>query len=82
MLVKGATDAYIWNDIDCGICEQIKWEEIWINTVIFVQENTFENIVCKMSAILIRPQCGKTYCVWVCHARSIVPEASIKGRDR
>ena len=29
------------------------------NSYIFIQENPFENIVCKMAAILSRPQCVK-----------------------
>ena len=27
------------------------------NSNIFIEENTFQNVVCKMSAILSRPQC-------------------------
>ena len=31
------------------------------NSYIFIQQNTLENIVCEMSAILSRPQCVKTF---------------------
>ena len=27
------------------------------NSNIFIEENTFENVICKMSAILSQPQC-------------------------
>ena len=35
------------------------------NTTIFTQENTFENIVCKMSAIWFRPQMCQKRVTWV-----------------
>ena len=31
------------------------------NLNIFIEENTFENVVCEMAAILFRPQCVKTW---------------------
>ena len=36
------------------------------NSCIFIQENPFQNVICKMAAILSRPQCDKTpgpFCV-------------------
>ena len=36
-----------------------KFSEIWIkqNTTIFLQEIDFENVICKMAAILSQPKC-------------------------
>ena len=39
--------------------------EIWLKTpIIFLQENLFENIICKMAAILSWPQCFNWPGVW------------------
>ena len=40
--------------------EQIQWN-INQNLYIFIQENTFENVVCEMFAILPRPSCVKEF---------------------
>ena len=49
--------------------EQTSVKNINENTNIFFQENAFENVVCKMFAILFRPHCMK--CVLI--MQSIVP---------
>ena len=36
---------------------------IWIN-YIFIQENAFEKVFCKMAAILSQPQCVKSNYFW------------------
>ena len=36
-----------------------QWNLDW-NSIIFIQENAFENISCKMAAILSRPECVNT----------------------
>ena len=45
-------------------CRRSSWH-LNQNTTIFIQENALENVVCKMSAILSRPQCFNTtqYCI-------------------
>ena len=45
-------------------CQLDFWEQITYNlhqnSIIFIQENVFENVVWKMAAILSRPQCVNT----------------------
>ena len=58
--------------VDCGA---IAWThagqncgEIWIKIAniffLFVQEIAFENVVCKIAAILLRSQCGNDYNIY------------------
>ena len=46
-------------------CKFDPMEQIWKNLNqsfnIFVQENTFENVFCKMGAMLSRPQCVECF---------------------
>ena len=63
MLVKGATSHFLnewW--IIANKTLGNKFQIGNQNTTIFIQENWFENVVCKMAAILFRPQCvGSTH---------------------
>ena len=43
-----------WNIVKSNLRYQLKWSRKW-NPYIFIQENAFEHIVCKMPAILSRP---------------------------
>ena len=38
----------------------INFNEILIKSIHFIQENTFENVVCEMASISSRPQCVKS----------------------
>ena len=42
------------------------------NSCIFIQENTFEKVVCKMTAILFQPQCVNGWCFDWSHGVLIV----------
>ena len=37
----------------------LQWTLAW-NSSVFIQENVFENVVCKMAAILSQPQCDNS----------------------
>ena len=45
-----------WIIINCTLRNKFQWN-FDQNTMIFIQENAFENILYKMAAILSRPQC-------------------------
>ena len=48
------------------------------NWNIFIQENTFENVVCEMASILSPPQCVKTFVTaltCICLLRDMLVEA-------
>ena len=53
------------NDLSPVQCQAIIWTNAGIlligplGTNIFIQENTFESVVCKMPTKLFRPQCVK-----------------------
>ena len=44
-----------WNIIDWSLRNILQWN-LNQNSYIFIQENAFENVVCKMASILSRPQ--------------------------
>ena len=46
--------------MDCILWIKLQWNLHSITNISF-EENAFENIVCKMTAILFRPQCIKLY---------------------
>ena len=46
-----------WNIVNWTLRNKLKWN-INKNSYIFIQENTFENVVRKMAALLSRPQCA------------------------
>ena len=48
------------NIINWTLRNKLQWN-LNQNSYIFIQENAFENVVWKMSAILSRPQCVDTY---------------------
>ena len=45
-----------WNSINWTHGNKFQWI-FNQNTTIFIQQNAFENVVCKVSSILSRPQC-------------------------
>ena len=45
-----------WNTVNWTPSNKLQWN-VNRNSYIFIQENPFENVVCKMAAILSRPQC-------------------------
>ena len=47
-----------WNIVNLNLRNKSQWSLKW-NWYIFIHENTFENVVWKMVAILSRPQCVK-----------------------
>ena len=47
-----------WNIVNLTLRNKLQWNVNW-NSYIFIQENAFENVVCKMAAILSQPQCVK-----------------------
>ena len=46
--------------LDSKVRNKFQWN-LKQNLYIFIQENTFENVVCEMAAILPRLQCVKQY---------------------
>ena len=46
-----------WNMVNRTTGNNIQWNSNG-NQYIFIQENAFENVVCKMAAISSRPQCN------------------------
>ena len=59
-LSPGQRQAIIWTNAGTSLINYLGTnfsENIDRNSYIFIQENTFENVVCEMSAILSRPQC-------------------------
>ena len=49
-----------WNIVNLNLRNKLQWN-FNRNHSIFIQENAFESVVCKMAAILSRPQCVKTF---------------------
>ena len=49
-----------WNIVNWTLRNKLQWN-FNRNSNIFIEENTFENVVCEMSAILPWPQCVKWY---------------------
>ena len=47
-----------WDFVNWTFRNKLQWN-FKRNSNIFFEENTFENVVCEMSAILSRPQCVK-----------------------
>ena len=55
-----------WNIVNFNLRNKLQWN-INRNSYIFIQENAFENVVCKISAIMSQPQCvvnTKIYFCW------------------
>ena len=48
-----------WNIVNSNLRNKVKWNPKQ-NSCIFIQESTFENVVCEMASILSRPQCVNT----------------------
>ena len=59
-LSPGRQQAIIWNNagnfVNWTLRNKLQWN-FNRNSHIFIEENTFENVVCEMSVILSRPQC-------------------------
>ena len=49
-----------------------KLNEIWIQKHFFLQENAFESVFCKMSAILLRPQCATKCQSWIAGVTAVI----------
>ena len=51
-------ETIIWNDAELIVTQTLglSWDFSQIATIL-IQENNFENVVCKMSAISSRPEC-------------------------
>ena len=45
-----------WNIVNSNLGNRLEWNLMW-NSYIFIQENTFENVVCEMVVIYSQPQC-------------------------
>ena len=45
-----------WNIVNWTLRDELQWN-FNLNANIFIEENTFQNVVCEMAAILSRPQC-------------------------
>ena len=61
-LPPGRRQAIIWTNAEIVVIWNIKNKLQWNfnrNSHIFIQENTFETVVCGMAAILSRPHCVK-----------------------
>ena len=61
-----------WFNVNCNLANKIQWN-LKQNSRIFIQENAFENVVCKIAAILCRSQYVKKL---IC---SNVPASIIRG---
>ena len=60
--------------------DKLQWN-LYRNSNIFIQANTFESVVCEIAAILSRPQCVKTkYKALVCRYGLIYKWARSKNR--
>ena len=63
-LSAGRRRAIIWPSlthiVNLNIGNTIQWN-LKGNTLIFAQENAFDNVVCEIAAILPRPQCIKRF---------------------
>ena len=58
-LSPGRRQAIIWTNAGILLIRPLgtSFNEILIKTNIFIHENAFESVVCKMASILSRPQC-------------------------
>ena len=67
-LSPGRRQAIIWTIAGILLFRPLGTKFKWNlnrNSYVFIQENSFENVVCEMAAILSRPQCVKTLHYWV-----------------
>ena len=53
-----------WNIFNSNLMNNFQWNLKW-NLYIFIQENAFENVVCKMAAVLSRPKWVNRLLVYV-----------------
>ena len=60
-LSPGRRHAIIWTN-DGSMYIGTLGTNVSENSYIFIQENAFENVVCKMAVILFRPQCVNRLC--------------------
>ena len=51
---------HCWNYVNWTLRNKLQWN-FKLNPNIFIEENTFQNVVCEMSDILSRPQCVHSY---------------------
>ena len=52
-----------WNIVDWILKNKLQWNLNW-NSNIFIEENTFENVICEMLSISSRPECVNTLRSW------------------
>ena len=62
-----------WNIVNWTLGNKLQWN-FSRNSNIFIEENTFENVVCEMLFISSRPQCVKLACALM--AIQLVPDIS------
>ena len=74
---------------DRGLCLNIWWQldprdkiqwNLNQSTIIFIHQNAFENMVCKMAAILSQYQCVKSSWLWWM-LNSLIPDAGGKNSE-
>ena len=60
-MMPSQRQAIIWTNAAILLIQTLgtNFSEILRNAYIFIQENTFENVISEMVAILSRPQCVK-----------------------
>ena len=77
-LPPGRRQAIIWNQwwniVNWTLMNKLQWN-FKRNSYIFIQEKTFENVVCEMAAILSRHHCVKIYIV----GQLVRPERILEG---
>ena len=63
-LSPGRRQAIIWTNAEMLLIQTLErnfCETLSEIQYIFIQENTSENVICEMAAILSQPQCVKTW---------------------
>ena len=63
-LWPGRRQAIIWTNAEILLIRTLErnfCETLSEIQYIFIQENTFENVICEMATILSQPQCVKTW---------------------
>ena len=58
-----------WNIVNWTLRNKLQWN-FNRNSIIFIQENALQNVVCEMASILSRPQCVKLACIKEKHHRA------------
>ena len=61
---KPLSENQCWNIVNWTLRNKLQWN-VNKNFNIFIEENTFESVVCEMAAILSRPQCAKVFLFYI-----------------